>query len=174
MGAIAKWVAGIFLAAYMLSPIDFIPDLLPWIGWMDDLALAGVVIYFIWTGRLPNMRRWPGRQRPFGRRNNRFTGSAGPSDKASGHETHDGQEQKSHRERQAAEEPEKETVADPYAVLGVPRGADKETIRAAYRKAAQAYHPDHVAHLGPELQTLARKKFIEIQMAYETLIKSAG
>ncbi len=32
---------------------------------------------------------------------------------------------------------------DLYAVLGVPSGAAPETIRAAYRRLAREYHPDH-------------------------------
>jgi hypothetical protein len=28
------------------------------------------------------------------------------------------------------------------------------------------YHPDHVAHLGDELQTVAHRKTLEIQRAY--------
>ena len=58
---------------------------------------------------------------------------------------------------------------DPYAVLGVKPGASREEIRAAYRTAAQEYHPDKVSHLGPELQKVAKQKFMEIQEAYEKL-----
>ena len=53
----------------------------------------------------------------------------------------------------------------------MPRGASEEEIRIAYRQLAQAYHPDKVAHLGPELRDMASKKFIEIQNAYKTLIE---
>ena len=38
---------------------------------------------------------------------------------------------------------------DPYAILGVPRGAGREQIAAAYRRLAKAIHPD----LGSESQT---------------------
>ena len=62
----------------------------------------------------------------------------------------------------------------PYEILGLKPGAAIEEVHSAYRKAAQAYHPDKVAHLGPELQALAREKFIEIQTAYETLTRKSA
>ncbi len=51
-------------------------------------------------------------------------------------------------------------------------GATIVVLDAAFREAAQQYHPDKVSHLGPELQELANKKFIEIQEAYDVLGKS--
>jgi hypothetical protein len=35
------------------------------------------------------------------------------------------------------------STIDPYAILGVARGADPETIRRAYRRLAWRHHPDH-------------------------------
>ena len=32
---------------------------------------------------------------------------------------------------------------DPYATLGIPRDADAETIKKAYREASRKHHPDH-------------------------------
>lgn len=58
---------------------------------------------------------------------------------------------------------------DPYAVLGVRRGATGDELRQAYRDRMAEYHPDKVAHLGPELRKLAEKKTLEIQRAYERL-----
>jgi preprotein translocase subunit Sec63 len=58
------------------------------------------------------------------------------------------------------------TAWDPYAVLGVRPGASAEEITKAYRAQLRRYHPDHVAHLGDELQTLAHQKTLDIQRAY--------
>ena len=58
---------------------------------------------------------------------------------------------------------------DPYAVLGVPRTATKDEIRAAYRDRMAKYHPDKVTHLGDELQELARTKALALNRAYEIL-----
>ena len=44
---------------------------------------------------------------------------------------------------------------DPYAVLGIARGASHDQIVRAYREQLKLYHPDRVADLGPELQQLS-------------------
>jgi uncharacterized membrane protein YkvA (DUF1232 family) len=31
-------------ALYLASPIDLLPDALPWVGWLDDLVLVAVVL----------------------------------------------------------------------------------------------------------------------------------
>jgi len=45
-------------------------------------------------------------------------------------------------------------------------------VRAAYRREMVNYHPDKVAHLGKELQELAKTKAQEINRAYEELTHS--
>jgi molecular chaperone DnaJ len=52
---------------------------------------------------------------------------------------------------------------DFYEVLGVPRTADKDTIKKAFRKLAQQYHPD--VNKSPE----AEARFKEINEAYQVL-----
>jgi len=51
-----------------------------------------------------------------------------------------------------------------YDVLGVPRNASDETIRAAFRKAAKAYHPDLNAG-----DPTSEQQFKQVSAAYELL-----
>lgn len=52
---------------------------------------------------------------------------------------------------------------DFYGILGIPKDADQETIRSAYRILARRYHPDRGAGSSTE-------KFRQVAEAYETLI----
>eukprot|EP00004_Rigifila_ramosa_P024940 TRINITY_DN7335_c0_g1_i2.p1 TRINITY_DN7335_c0_g1~~TRINITY_DN7335_c0_g1_i2.p1 ORF type:complete len:287 (-),score=80.95 TRINITY_DN7335_c0_g1_i2:81-941(-) len=52
-----------------------------------------------------------------------------------------------------------------YATLGVPKGADADEIKRAYRKLALRWHPDK----NPDSKEVAEKKFQEIQEAYAVL-----
>lgn len=52
-----------------------------------------------------------------------------------------------------------------YEVLGVSQDASLDEIKKAYRKKALVYHPDKNADNVEE----AKKRFIEVQDAYETL-----
>ncbi len=55
------------------------------------------------------------------------------------------------------------TQRDYYEVLGVPRGADPEQIKKAFRRLAMQYHPDRNGEPGAE------QRFKEINQAYEVL-----
>jgi curved DNA-binding protein len=55
------------------------------------------------------------------------------------------------------------SYTDYYEVLGVPRDADHDTIRRAYRRLARAYHPDLNA------DSDAEERFKELGEAYEVL-----
>jgi curved DNA-binding protein len=52
---------------------------------------------------------------------------------------------------------------DYYQILGVPRDADADAIKKAYRKLARQYHPDVSKEKGAE------EKFKEVAEAYQTL-----
>jgi curved DNA-binding protein len=52
---------------------------------------------------------------------------------------------------------------DYYEVLGIPRGADADALKRAYRKLARKYHPD------VSKEKNAESKFKELQEAYEVL-----
>lgn len=60
---------------------------------------------------------------------------------------------------------------DPYLILGLSRRATEEEVKKAYRKEMGLYHPDRVAHLGPELQKVANQKARAINQAYDTIKK---
>jgi DnaJ domain len=59
---------------------------------------------------------------------------------------------------------------DPYQVLQIRSGANKEEIKAAYLNLIKQYHPDRVSHLGQEFQQLAEEKAQLINRAYEHLM----
>ena len=54
--------------------------------------------------------------------------------------------------------------------MGLPLGAKKDAIKAAYRKLAVKWHPDKHKE-GPEREA-ANTKFLEIQQAYNSLMMS--
>jgi len=61
------------------------------------------------------------------------------------------------------------TPQDPYSLLGLKPGASETEIKEAYHAQIAKYHPDKVAHLGEDLQLLARQKSQAIIEAYESL-----
>ena len=70
----------------------------------------------------------------------------------------------------ASPAPEAIAPKEPHEILGVSRRAGKDEIRQAYRALIAQYHPDKVAHLGPDLRETAHRKTLEIQRAYEALV----
>lgn len=134
---------------YIISPYDLLPDFFPITGWFDDAFLLGVLLYYLKFRQLPKFLS------RFMRFNPRSQDSA------------DSENFNRSGFKKAESRPD---APSPYEILGVKPGAGPDEIRAAYRHAAQAYHPDKVAHLGPELRELAQKKFVEIQEAYHLLM----
>jgi uncharacterized membrane protein YkvA (DUF1232 family) len=50
------------LAVYLASPIDLLPDFIPWLGYLDDVLLAAVVVDGVlsFVDRSLLLRYWPG------------------------------------------------------------------------------------------------------------------
>jgi len=155
-----KILLGIIAFLYIISPLDFLPDIfIPW-GWIDDGLFAALVIYYLWQGRLPAFF-YRGQRLDGGdhRRQKEHAGGGGFEGERAG---------------VGSGSNARADSKDPYTILGVSPGASRKEIQSAYRRAAQEYHPDKVSHLGPELQQLAKKKFMEIQEAYERLSGKGG
>jgi DnaJ-domain-containing protein 1 len=83
----------------------------------------------------------------------------------------DAREREEARQRQEEEARQRvsEEVFDPYAVLGVPHGASRDDIGAAYQKAKLKYDPDQVAHLSAEVQAHYRAKAEAVDRAHQKL-----
>lgn len=139
---------------YILSPLDLLPDFIPLLGWLDDTFLVGLFVYYLRYRQLPEFV-----SKVIGF----FFKKSGkiPENDFSGFS--------SGRTSKGAA-----ASKDPYEILGVRRDATPEEIHAAYRLAAQQYHPDKVAHLGEEFRELAQQKFVEIHNAYNILIERRG
>ena len=153
MSLFVKIILIIFAFAYFISPVDIIPDfLIPFVGWIDDTFVIGVIIYLIRYGKLPS---FPGRKSKF------FNIFSNLFNSYKNQSTDYNQANQSY----------KNINKDPYEILGIKNNATKEEIQAAYKQKVKQYHPDKVSHLGEELQKVANEKFIEIKNAYDLLIK---
>jgi hypothetical protein len=137
-----KWIWIILALLYILSPYDLIPGVHT-LGWLDDIAV--LIVLYRYLSRLNRLRTQ--KRPPFDSQQ-----SAGKPD-----------------EGQNAEKPN--MPRSPYEILGVEPSATQDEIKTAYRKLANQYHPDKVAHLGEALQKLADQRFKEIQDAYEQLVQ---
>jgi hypothetical protein len=135
-----KIILILFGLAYLISPVDIIPDLLlPYIGWIDDGVIIGTIIYLIRYGKLPNF----------------FFKKKGVKEK---------------KFSQPKTEKFKTDDQTPYEILGINPSASKKEINRAYKEAIKKYHPDKLSHLGEEFSDLANEKFLAIQKAYDTLM----
>jgi DnaJ like chaperone protein len=68
-------------------------------------------------------------------------------------------------------------IKDPagaYKILEISPDAPDEEVKSAYREMAKKFHPDKVAHLGPEVQQAAHEKFQKVNAAYEEIRKQRG
>ena len=138
---------------YVLSPYDILPDFIIGWGWLDDLAILGLLFRYLYF----NKRKQEYNKANFEQASKSFEQNQGQrfsNKKTSGSNS---QFEKNH------------SMKDPFEVLGIEKDASQEKIKEAYRKSAKKYHPDKVVHLGKEFQEIAEKRFKEIQEAYEVL-----
>jgi len=143
-------IAIVLVCLYVISRIDLLPDVFPFVGWLDDTFLVGLLIYYLRYRKLPGFMLRLGQLL--------FKKSRERSDQGSGRGGAGGQKEQPGQPK------------NPYAVLGVKPGASREEIQSAYRELVQKYHPDKVSHLGKEFQEMAQQKFVEIQNAHDQLM----
>ena len=58
-----------------------------------------------------------------------------------------------------------------YRILEIDPSTSDKQVKEAYRKMANKYHPDKVAHLGKKMQTVAEEKFKSVNDAYQQIKK---
>ncbi|GBC63498.1 hypothetical protein DENIS_4492 [Desulfonema ishimotonii] len=131
---------------YTLFPFDLIPDLFFGPGWIDDLLVWIIVCTYLWF-----------------RQNTE--GGARQDEDETGHASSGKEYDGTGNASAQAHAPKA-----PHEILGVRQNATPEEIRKAYRELANKYHPDKVAHLGEEFQTIAEIRFKEIQAAYRCMM----
>ncbi len=62
-------------------------------------------------------------------------------------------------------------MRDYYEILNVSKTATQDEIKKAYRKMANKYHPDKIAHLGDDFKDIAQEKFKSVSEAYQKIKK---
>jgi len=157
MNLYLKIILILFGLAYLISPVDIIPELfVPYLGWIDDGFVLWTILHLIRYGELP----WF-----LFKKKNRKT--------AHNYRSNSGQSpsQNAGKTKKKAENPGNgsKVFRSAHEILGVSADARWEQIQAAYKEKIKQYHPDKVSHLGEEFSHLANEKFLEIQKAYEDL-----
>jgi DnaJ like chaperone protein len=65
----------------------------------------------------------------------------------------------------------KDNLESAFNVLGINKESTNIEIKKAYRKMANKYHPDKIAHLGNEFKEIAHDKFKSVSEAYARIKK---
>ena len=187
----------IIAIAYLISPVDLIPDfLIPYIGWIDDATVLWLIFYYLKFNKLPSFFYTHKNPSQNGQsdssafsdsstfnNNNFFSNGYGDRRQDQNHRYGSTKEEnRTYNQKHTSGSKEntsgskdanyqnKQSKKSPYEILGIDKNATEQEIRAAYRKLVKQYHPDRVASLGKEFQELANKKFIEIKDAYNTIM----
>ncbi len=61
-----------------------------------------------------------------------------------------------------------------YRLLGVPAGADRETVKRAYRRMARALHPDLHSDTSDERRRQLERKLADVNCAYRRLVDASA
>ena len=161
MNIYVKLALILFGLAYLISPVDIIPDILvPYLGWLDDGLVLWCVYYLLRYQQLPwflfKKKPFPGQHQAGAARMRTSPGN---------------QKRRDHTSRNPREtpRPKPKTPEPEYEILGVRPDATWKEIQTAYKDRIKKYHPDKLNHLGEEFSDLANEKFLEIQQAYERL-----
>lgn len=64
---------------------------------------------------------------------------------------------------------EMKEALDPYTVLNLPRTFSDSDLKKAFHRQISMYHPDKVAHLGPDIQRFAENRTKELNKAFKLL-----
>ena len=65
----------------------------------------------------------------------------------------------------------KDDLESAYSVLGISSDSEDLEIKKAYRKMANKFHPDKIAHLGEDFKDNAQEKFKSVTEAYHKIKK---
>jgi DnaJ like chaperone protein len=136
---------------YILNPYDLLPDLMPGLGWIDDIIVLGFLVRFFYLQK---------KKREAYRKYYQNYQSTHHDDKGTADEN-------AFRDHDYGGDSSSQW--DPYRILGIESSASQEDVKHAFRRLAGKYHPDKVGHLGEEFRVLAEKRFKEIQRAYDEL-----
>ncbi len=153
--------------AYLIAPVDIIPEILfPFLGWVDDGLVLYCIFYLIRYGKLPSFYFKRNQGDGFGQKpSGRFGPDSGPhtNNNESGGRTTAGNQKFSSNANSS------QTPKPAHEILGVAKDASWEEIQTAYKQQVKKYHPDKLSHLGKEFSDLAAKRFVEIQKAFDSL-----
>ncbi|MFY0990043.1 DnaJ domain-containing protein [Halomonas sp. C05BenzN] len=118
-----------------------------------------------------------GRQEGTGQRQERQAGGQGRQERQAGgqgQQRQDGYRREQHRQREQGSRqgpPPADRTRRALAVLGLEPGANRGEIRKAYRRLAQAHHPDRFFNDGEAVVASASQRFQRIRRAYDYLMR---